>query len=289
MKLYNILVIFIYITLCQSTAYAADQNYQFALVRDIANSYENSLKSEEPATAIDLELAKKQHENYIALVKESVPNIIRLPADEAHPDSNFVEDTAIVIGNKVVISRMGAQERRGEEKPVINTLTNAKSKNLFFMASPATMDGGDILYTGRHLFVGLSARTNIYALQELQKIFHDEVEVISVPVVGVLHLKSVISHLDSETLVVSADAAGNKVKNIIAVSNKSYTFVEVPDPVAANILRIGNKVIMQAGFPASKAILQNICDRKNLQLVEINMSEIIKADGALTCGSILFN
>ena len=262
--------------------------YQYALVRDLSDSFEDSLKLHLPTVPIDLHLAKKQHENYIELLEKLVPNVIRLEADSSHPDCNFIEDTAIIVDDIAVVSRMGAFERRGEEIAVAHALRQLGIKNIIHLQSPGTMDGGDILYTGGHLFVGLSKRTNEYALNQLKKIFQGKIEVIGVPVIEGLHLKSVISFFDSKTLIVADNTAGREIQsNIEQATNGDYTFVAVPEAVASNVLRIGSTLVMQEGFSASEAILQDLSDQKLVTLIKINMSELIKADGALTCGSLL--
>lgn len=285
----------IFISICPSlygqlTSSTDSPFYQFALVRDLSDSFEDSLKLNPPIIPIDLNLAKQQHENYIELLEKLVPKVIRLEADLNHPDCNFIEDTAIIVDDIAVISRIGALERRGEEIPVAHALNELGIKNIIHLQSPGTMDGGDILYTGKHLFVGLSKRTNEYALNQLKEIFQDKTEVIGIPVTEGLHLKSVISFFDSKTLIVAATAAGMKIQSNIELStNGDYLFVSVPESIASNVLRIGSSLIVQEGFPASETILQDLCNQKFVTLIKINMSELIKADGALTCGSLLIN
>lgn len=263
------------------------EDYQYALVRDLSDSFEVGLKLNPPAIPIDLTLAKEQHENYIHLLQTLVPNVIRLKADINHPDCNFIEDTAIVVNDIAIISHMGALERRGEEVPVAQALEQL-GLTLIHLQFPGTMDGGDILYTGKHLLVGLSKRTNEYALNQLKAIFQDKLEVIGIPVIEGLHFKSVISLFDPETLIVASSPAGMKIQQSIESSTNTYTFISVPDPIASNVLRIGSSLIIQEGFPASETILQNLCNQTSVKLLKINMSELIKADGALTCGSLLF-
>ncbi len=264
--------------------------YRFALVRNLADSFESSLKLSQPLLPIDLDVAKKQHETYMHVLEKLVPNVILLKADENHPDCNFIEDTAIVVGDIAVISRMGAVERRGEQVPVAQALEALGIKNMFHIQSPGTMDGGDILYTGKHLFVGLSHRTNEHALNQLKEIFQGKLEVIGIPVLQGLHLKSVVSFFDSQTLIVADTLAGKYIQEIIELStHNEYTFVSVPESIASNVLRVGSTLIVQEGFLASEIILQNLCDQKLVTLIKINMSELIKADGALTCGCLLFN
>lgn len=265
-------------------------NYRFALVRDLSDSFESSLKLNPPPLPIDINIAKQQHENYIGLLEKLIPDVIRIDADPDHPDCNFIEDTAIIVGDITVISRMGAPERRGEEGPIASVLDKLGVRNIIHLRAPATMDGGDILYTGKHLFVGLSHRTNDYALDQLREIFEGKMAVIGIPVTEGLHLKSAISLFDSETLVVADTPAGMAIRHEIEISTGTvYTFVLVPDTTASNVLRIGSSLVVQDGYYPSEAILQQLCDEKSVTLYKINMSELIKADGALTCGSLLFN
>jgi len=270
--------------------FASEPTTTYALVRDLADSFEESLKLNPPPIPIDLKLAKQQHETYIDLLKMLIPNVIRINADENHPDCNFIEDTAIIVGDTVIISRMGALERRGEEEPVILALEKLGMKNLIRIESPGTLDGGDILYTGKHLFAGLSSWTNEMALNQLKEIFQGKVDVIGVPVTEGLHLKSLLTRFDQETLVIADSPGGRSLQEKIEQEiGECYNFVYVPDSVSSNVLKIGSNLVVQRGFPKSEKILQDLCDRKKVDLFSINLSELIKADGALTCGSLLFN
>jgi len=284
--------IFYLLILLSSYTFAADHeafylNYQYALVRDLSDAFENSLKLHPPDSPIDLNLAKKQHQHYIETLKVLIPHVIEIASDPSHPDCNFIEDTALIANELAVISRMGAKERQGEEIPIASVLNELKVE-ITHLKAPGTMDGGDLLYTGRHLFVGLSRRTNEDALKQLKNLYEPFLEVVAVPVVEGLHLKSVITLFDEDTLIVADSFAGREVIKSIQSNASSYTFILVPDTVASNVLRIGNTLIMQDGFSESEAILKKLCEKKNVTLRKLNMSELIKAYGALTCGSLLF-
>lgn len=285
--------IFTLVTACCFGHEASTDNgffhYQYALVRELPDSFEESLKLNPPSVPINIKLAKQQHEQYVNELEKIVPHVIRLPANPDHPDCNFIEDTALIVGNTAVISRMGAKERRGEEVIVEDTLKKL-GLTIIRLKEPSTMDGGDILYTGKHLFVGLSHRTNDHALLNLQNIFRGKAEVIGIPVIKGLHLKSVVSLFDEKTLIVANNPAGNAVRNTInRLTNSGYEFVTVPDDIASNVLRIGSTLLIQDGFPQSEQILEELCEKRNIHMVKLHMSELIKADGALTCGTLLFN
>ncbi|MCB1113705.1 MAG: dimethylargininase [Chlamydiia bacterium] len=261
-------------------------NYTHAIVRELSEGFLSSLKQEEPDSPIDIELAKSQHNAYVSTLQKLLQNTIVLEGSEAYPDCNFIEDTAIVAKDKAVICRMGAQSRRGEEILIHETLKNL-GLACYPMDEPVKLDGGDVLYTGKHLFVGISKRTNISAFDALSEIFSKDMDVIAIPVSGALHLKSSVSLLDENTLVIADNASGRAIQKWMD-AQASYQFVAVPDPVASNVLRIKDTLIIQSGYPASEAILKLEAESRGLKVIALNMSELIKADGALTCGSLLF-
>jgi len=258
---------------------------KIAITRGLSPAFEQSLKQNVPSSPIDVKLAQQQHQAYVDAIHELVPTVIFLEGDENHPDSNFVEDTGIVVGNTAVKSFMGAASRRGEEIPVAETFRNL-GLEMYEIHSPGTMDGGDILFTGRDIFVGLSKRTNADALRQIENIFEGKYPVHKIPVSEGLHLKSLISFFDSETLVLAGTSAGLALKKEIDMRSH-YNFVIVPDTVASNVLRLGSTLLIQDGFPESENILRKLAEQHNLTVRALNMSELIKADGALTCGSIL--
>ncbi len=262
--------------------------YENALVRQMSKEFTNSLKRHAPDKPINVALAAKQHQAYSNLIAQLVKTTTELQADTDHPDCNFIEDTAIIACGKAVISRMGAKERRGEEIAVRQVLSGMESTQIHELQAPATMDGGDILNTGRHLFVGISSRTNSEAVKQLSEIFDPQLSVISIQVGDTLHLKSIISLFDADTIVVSDDPDVRAIITQIQEKTSKYNFLLFPDRVAANVLRINDTLIIQDGFPKSEAILRKKAEESKLNIVVLQMSELIKADGALTCGSLLF-
>lgn len=258
--------------------------YQMALVRELSPQFENSLKKKPPKEPIHLEKAIQQHNHYIEILQQLVPFVLVIQGDPNYPDCNFIEDTAIIVGKTAVISSMGAESRRGEELAVHAVLQHYIPE-IHLLEKPALMDGGDILYTNKHLIVGLSERTNIQAYFALKEIFKEKVEVIAIPVTEGLHLKSILSYFAEDTLIVADTPAGERIREALP----GYQFIKVPDPVSSNALRISSTLLIQEGYPESERILEAACQQEGLQLIKINMSELIKADGALTCGSLLFN
>ena len=264
---------------------------RLALVRPVPLSFGNALIKHHTDESLDVDVAQKQHEEYTRIVREAVGRVVEVLTDESCPDCCFIEDTAVVVGATVIITRMGAPSRSNESAGVLRSFQQLVSAGvrlrIHLLQEPAILDGGDVLQMGDIFFVCLSERSNESAIAQLRQILGKTV--VSVPVQGAaLHLKSVLSALDDRTLVVADDPEARAMgDHILAALPKGGRMVPVPDAVAANVVRLGTTLLVQEGFERSTAILAPICDELGLKMVPICMSELIKADGALTCCSIL--
>jgi dimethylargininase len=227
---------------------------------------------------IDIGLARKQHAEYRETLRELGMRVIHLPALADLPDAVFVEDPAIVLDEVAILTRMGAESRHRESESLAREL--AKYRPLRRMRAPATLDGGDVLRAGRTLYVGISSRTNAAGIEQLAR----EVEpfgyqVRGVPVRGCLHLKSAASYLGDGTVLVHRPWAD-------AEAFAGLRLIDVPDgeEAAANVLQIGNAVLVATGFPETASRIAAI--GRDVRLVD--NSELRKAEGALTCCSLVF-
>ncbi|KAF8055647.1 VTE1 [Scenedesmus sp. PABB004] len=259
-----------------------------ALVRGVASSFERALSS--GGAAISLALALEQHAAYVDLLKRllGAGSVIQLPADDAHPDCCFVEDTAVVAGRTAVVARIGTPSRAGEEAPVAAALAGL-GYELAHLPPGAALDGGDVLQLpgSGDVVVGLSGRTNAAGAAALASALPGRA-VHAVRVAQGLHLKSACSPLDARTLLVADSPAGRGVAAELAAlpAMAGWAHVAVPDAVAANVLLLGDAgVVMQGGCAASEALLARLCAERSLALHTLpRMTEMVKADAALTCG-----
>ena len=139
---------------------AAPHSYLRAVVRALPSSFAAAaLRQSAPPTGIAQLTAEAQHKAYVAALEKAGVSVTALPADDTLPDSCFVEDTAVVVGDTALISRPGAPSRAAETKAVEDAM---RALGLRIVHAPAgsRLDGGDVLFTGREFFVGMSARTN---------------------------------------------------------------------------------------------------------------------------------
>ena len=171
--------------------------FRYAIVRPPGENYPQGLTTAELG-APNLPLALSQHEAYCQALEGCGVELIRLPADLEHPDSTFVEDTAVLTGRSAVLARPGASSRLGEVDGVRETIKHFYS-SIYEIAAPGTLDGGDVCEAGSHVFIGLSHRTNEEGARQLaQWLSADGFTSSLVDIRGtssILHLKSGIAYL----------------------------------------------------------------------------------------------
>jgi len=227
---------------------------------------------------IDLPTAVTQHHLYEQALLEMGVELISLPAEEDLPDSVFVEDTALVLDELAVLTRPGADSRKAEVAGIAKVLSHYRE--LDAIQPPGTLDGGDILQAGRMIFIGISTRSNPEAIQQMQTILRPfGYQVRGITVNGCLHLKSAVTLLDEDTLLINPSWAD-------PLEFKGFKLIQV-DPgesYAANILRVGDQLLYQPCFPKTARKLE----AAGYPLSLVDASELGKAEGALTCCSLIF-
>ncbi|XP_038649547.1 N(G),N(G)-dimethylarginine dimethylaminohydrolase 1 [Scyliorhinus canicula] len=157
----------------------------------------------------------------------------------------------------------------------------------------ATLDGGDILFTGKEFFVGLSQRTNQRGAEILADVFKDYA-VSKVSVTGTLHLKSYCTMAGPGLIAIGSSEHAQKALQIMQeMSDHRYDKLTLPDDQAANCvyLNIPNKghVLLHRTaqeFPESAKVFEKL---KNYTLIPVSNTELAKVDGGLTCCSVLLN
>jgi len=227
---------------------------------------------------INIQKAIRQHNNYCSILKDAGINVIELSVNEKYPDATFVEDTAVVVDEIAVMANMGANSRKGEVLGIEKELT--KYRRIAHIQPPGTLDGGDVLQVGKKFFVGLSARTNQVGINSLRHFLAPfGYEVNAVKMKDCLHFKSACTALDESTLLVNPhwlDLQSFENYRLIAVSEREQN--------AANVLRLPGFVLMHQGFFETIKIVEEA----GFPVKAIDISELQKAEAAMTCSSIIF-
>ncbi len=248
-----------------------------AITREISPRFNECEITHIERTPIDVDRARVQHHDYVNALKQLGCTVVELPAEADLPDSVFVEDTAFILPEVAVITRPGADSRKPETESVIPALS--PYIKLVHVREPATVDGGDVLVLGKNIYVGLSSRSNRAAINQLNELLQDQgYQVLGVELHDCLHLKSAVTRLDDKTLLIN--------KNWVDTQHfKDFEWIEVDpaEPYAANCLPIGETVIFPISFPKTRAKLEE----RGYKVLTVDVSELAKAEGAVTCCSLI--
>ncbi|ATW26286.1 dimethylarginine dimethylaminohydrolase family protein [Candidatus Formimonas warabiya] len=227
----------------------------------------------------DYELALKQHDFYVETLKKCGVEVTVLEADERYPDSCFVEDVALCTKKCAIITNPGAPTRKGEEEEMKEVLKRFY-ENMEFIQDPGTVEAGDIMMVGDHFYIGLSARTNQEGARQMIHILNKCGFTGSmVPLKEVLHLKTGLSYLENNHLLISGefveDPAFKEFHKIIVSEDELYT---------SNCIWVNDHVLIPAGFPKTLKEVEQL----GYVVHEVDMSEFRKLDGGLSCLSLRF-
>ena len=261
--------------------------FKNAITRTPGSNYEDGLTTVDLGIP-DFEKTLAEHVGYLAALRQCGLTLTELPEDLRFPDGTFVEDTAILLVDSehctagAILSRPGADSRAGEVAAMKTTLS-AFFSELAEISAPGSLDGGDICEAGSHFFIGISLRTNQAGASQLaawlavKGYTSSFIDIRQTP--GILHLKSGISYIGDNRLVVIDSLAQNP-------DFEGYELIHVApgEEYAANCIRVNDYVLIAAGFPKFEAALRGL----GYKLIVLNMSEFQKMDGGLSCLSLRF-
>jgi dimethylargininase len=249
-----------------------------ALTRDVSSSLARCELTHLPRETIDVDRARTQHRAYEDVLRSVGCDVRRLQPRPEMPDAVFVEDAAVVFDELAVVTRPGAPSRRDEVESVAETLASYRA--LRTIEPPGTLDGGDVLVIGRSVFVGRSTRTNEEGVRQLaHAVAPHGYAVRSVTVTSCLHLKSAVTRVASDTVLLNGDWVDAQ-----AFAAFDRIEVDADEPWAANALEIGGAVVYAADFPRTRDRLL----RRGLDVREVDVTELAKAEGGVTCCSLVF-
>lgn len=230
----------------------------------------------------DMNLALVQHRSYVEYFENAGIRVTVLDPIDEYPDSVFVEDTAVMIpfagGVAAFLTCPGAESRRGEVE-TISAAVLAETDEVIRMQGNGLMEGGDVLLMAGTFYIGIDTRTNRAGYEQFAMAAAAfGCKAVPVPFdSGMPHLKTEISALDEETLIMSRRFADREefasFRKIIVPEGEEYS---------ANCLYLGEKLLAPEGFPATAELLE----KSGFKPDYINMSEFRKMDGGLTCLSL---
>ncbi|WP_108670389.1 dimethylarginine dimethylaminohydrolase family protein [Peribacillus acanthi] len=231
---------------------------------------------------INVEIALKQHDEFVNVLKEHQVEVFFLPALPDYPEQVFTRDIGFTIGKKVFVSEMGCNIRKGEELILKKWLKQYKFSHLEL--TKERIEGGDVLVDGKNLYIGVSNRTSQAAITQLQT-FLPDYRLHRIPFKKeYLHLDCVFNIVSPDEALVYSKAFSNKELQLLA---SHYDLIELSESeqfsLGTNILSLGNKVI--CSLPQNREINRKLSQR-GFKIIEVDFSEIIKSGGSFRCCSM---
>ena len=248
---------------------------QGALVRLPSPRLGEGLVTHISRSSIDVDLAMSQWQEYVAALEAAGWTPIHVPPAPDCPDSAFVEDTVVMFGDLAVLARPGADERKPEVDGTALVVAEL-GVDVITIASPGTLDGGDILKHNNHVWVGLGGRTNQAALTQLAELlaprgYHVE----GVGLTRVLHLKSAVTALPDGTVI--------GYPPLVDDPTVWPHFLAVPEEAGAHVVVLDEEtVLMSRNAPLTAQLLVD----RGLEVVTVDIGEFEKLEGCVTCLSV---
>lgn len=226
---------------------------------------------------INPRLASAQHHDYCQALAGLGARVEWLAPLPQHADGVFVEDTAVVVDEVAVIARPGVASRRPETASMAAALE--RYLPLEHLPDDACLEGGDVMRVNRTLYVGRSARTNEAGVTSLARTLAAYgYQVCGVELRGCLHLKTACTFVPPGILVFNPDWIDPTL-----VPGLRPIAVDPAEPFGANTLTLGGVTLVGAQFPRTRQRLE----AAGVRTRAIDLSELAKAEGALTCSSVI--
>ncbi|HCC69821.1 MAG TPA: N(G),N(G)-dimethylarginine dimethylaminohydrolase [Bacteroidales bacterium] len=249
-----------------------------AILRKPGRSLVKGLRSSDLGTP-DHSLALRQHASYVEALWQCGLETIVLEADEDYPDSVFIEDVALLTPCCAVITRPGAESRRGEIYEMKKVL-GEHYEQIYEIEKPGTIEAGDIMMVGKHFFIGISERTNIEGARQMISFLESNgMAGSTIDLEKVLHLKTGVAYLENNNLLACSEFLKRK-----EFSSFNIIDVDPAESYAANCIWVNDNVLVPSGYPITR---QRIKDA-GYKTIEVDVSEFRKLDGGLSCLSLRF-
>ncbi len=138
-----------------------------------------------------------------------------------------------------------------------------------------------MLVAGKTVFVGVGARSNADGVRQLaHHLAPFGYEVRGVEVAGCLHLKSAATLVSASSVLVNPSFVDPRV-----FAPLEAVAVAPEEPAGRQRLTGWRMVIYSPAYPRTLGIL----DHRGMRVVPVDLGELAKAEGALTCCSLVFD
>lgn len=244
-------------------------------IRDVINDTQKHFKDE----GIHIKVAMKQHKELVQKLEEHGVEVILLPPARKFPEQVFTRDIGFTLGHTIFVADMANKVRQGEEEILKNWLKGEEVS--YFNIVSDYIEGGDVIIDGDKIFIGISNRTNEFAIEHLKSLL-TTFNIISIPFKDkYLHLDCVFNIISPTEALIYREGMGSKEVNILA---SHYDLIDVSREeqftLGTNVLSIGNKKVFS--LPINKHVNDQL-RKRGYEVIEVAFSEIIKSGGSFRC------
>ena len=219
----------------------------------------------------------REHAAYAAALTGCGLDVTILDPLEEHPDALFVEDPALVFPEGAILLRPGAESRAAEAGHLRPVLERHFADVQLLAEGYA--DGGDVMVTPGEILIGLSARTDgsgARALAAALARLGRRARIVTPPH-GALHLKTIASLIDEETILTTAEGAAGDL-----FAGYRRIVLDPGEAAAANALRINDTLLLAGGHPRIADRLAGL----GYAIVLLDTTHVARIDAGLSCMSL---
>lgn len=248
---------------------------QYMSIRQVINDTQHHFKD----VGIHIEHALEQHSVFVEALKDHKIEVVLLPYHKKYPEQVFTRDIGFTLGQTIFVAEMGHDVRKGEENVLKLWLEDEEIP--YYNLIGDKIEGGDVIIDRETIYIGLSNRTNRYAIEHLQSLLK-EFNIIAIPFKNeFLHLDCVFNVVSPDVAIIYPDAL---TKQDIELFSSRYDLIEVSKEeqftLGTNVLSIGNRIIFS--LPDNREVNKQLRDR-GFEVIEIDITEIIKSGGSFRC------
>ncbi|XP_025112236.1 N(G),N(G)-dimethylarginine dimethylaminohydrolase 1-like isoform X1 [Pomacea canaliculata] len=258
----------------------------YAIICRIPDSFaQRSVGAENIPGGLNLQKAREEYDTIREVLKNCDVNLIELQEDENYPDCCFVEDCAVVIGGTALVTRPGHPSRTGEVGEIRRVLKQDMRLVVKEVGdAKATLDGGDVLFTGKEIFVGVGKRTNALGAKAVAEAFQDHtVSMVEIGKSDLLHLKDGFAMAGREIMAVSPGIdVAVILKKMQDVASYPYKVMQLDSREAADMLYINGRLIHHVRTEMGDTSYGKLDEKIPYTRHHVQMSELRKVGGTLS-------
>lgn len=248
---------------------------QYMTIREVINETQEHFKDE----GIHIERALLQHGEFVKTLQDHGIEVILLPYHKKYPEQVFTRDIGFTLGQTIFVAKMATDVRGGEEDVLKQWLEDEEIS--YYNLAEERIEGGDVVIDQETIYVGLSNRTDMKAVEQLQRLLN-QFNVIAIPFKEkYLHLDCVFNVVSPEVALIYPNAL---TKKDIDFFTSRYELIEVSEEeqfqLGTNVLSVGNKRVFS--LPVNKNVNMQLRNR-GFEVIEVDITEIIKSGGSFRC------